>query len=477
MRKIWLVAGAGLTVAAAAAVVFIASDSEAKPPAGNAAVALSNRVAATGLEGRKNSMKLFRIDVPSGAHDLAFTTYGDGKNAEPVDLYVRFGSPPERKTFDDRDIGPDGTKLVFIRAPHPGAYYALVRGAHGGYSDVSLVASYASPGESFKVGMHAHHLYNRASTSTEPHFGYGLIRDWDISGLHDAAIWKSDGSIDFNLVDQVYEGHARHGARVIKTFGTVPTWEAKRPGEPNKQFPSWSGGKSGPRDLNEYEDYVYRFVSHEKNALWAVEGWNEPYACEGKSEFTTMTPTELADVQKRVFLAAKRANPHILVLSPAQAYLCGIPTVLGARTSQGEPIWKFFDALAWHAYNRSAKGDAGPSYAQEVMKVRGYLAAAGLKNMPIADTEHGWLEAPKEGGREFHDMTDEQKARVLFETAALAKSLGVIAVVWYGYDDSLIGKPMTSEAISQGLEQMYEHLNTFGSAALRPARYSVKSSD
>src|SRR6185312_17034604 len=105
MRKIWFVAGAGLiTAAMAAIVVFISSDSEAKPPAESAATALSNRIAVTGLAGRKNSTKLFRIDVPSGAHDLAFTTYHDGKEAEPIDLYVRFGSPPDRKSFDDRDI-------------------------------------------------------------------------------------------------------------------------------------------------------------------------------------------------------------------------------------------------------------------------------------------------------------------------------------------------------------------------------------
>jgi hypothetical protein len=115
---------------------------------------------------------------------------------------------------------------------------------------------------------------------------------------------------------------------------------------------------------------VYRFISRTKPWLWAVEGWNEPYACPGDpTEFTTMTPTELADVQKRLYRAAKRVDRNLLVFSPAQAYVCGIPTILNAKTSDDEPIWKFFDVLAWHPYNRSAKGDAGPSYAREVSRM------------------------------------------------------------------------------------------------------------
>jgi len=198
-----------------------------------------------------------------------------------------------------------------------------------------------------------------------------------------------------------------------------------------------------------------------KDSLWAVEGWNEPYACPGNpTEFTTMTPTELADVQKRVYRATKQVSKDILVFSPAQAYVCGIPTILNARTSENEPIWKYFDALAWHPYNRSAKGNAGPSFAKEVRDVRRHLAKAGLSNMPIADTEHGWLEPPKEGGKEFYALNDAQKGQVLYETTRLAKSLGLLAIVWYGYDNSMIGKPMTSPTISRHLQQAYADFNT-----------------
>ncbi|HYD62316.1 MAG TPA: hypothetical protein VEC35_18280 [Noviherbaspirillum sp.] len=425
---------------------------------------LENRREIRDLEGRDGSSALYRIVVPEGASDLVVTAIAR-RDATPVDLYLRFRAPPDRRRYHAKDAGASAVKMVSIREPKAGTYHVLIRGAHGRYSGISLMASYAPAGSVFKLGMHAHRLYNggdwNGPESPQPQFNYGVIRDWDISHLHDAAIWKSDGSIKFALVDRVYERHAAHGAKVIKTFGSVPTWASKRPEEPNKQYPSWPGAKSGPRDLDEYEDYVYRFVKHTKDALWAVEGWNEPYACKPeRHEFATMTPTELADVQKRVYLATKRVSRDILVFSPAQAYVCGIPIILNARTSDGEPMWKFFDALAWHAYNRSARGNAGPSYAAEVSEVRRHLARAGLPDMPIADTEHGWLAPPKEGGREFYAMSDAEKGEVLHETALLAKSLGVLTVAWYGYENSMLGKPMASAELSRRLQAMYAEFNT-----------------
>ena len=80
--------------------------------------------------------------------------------------------------------------------------------------------------------------------------------------------------------------------------------------------------------------------------------------------------------------------------------------------------------------------------------------------MPIADTEHGWIPAPKEGGREFVAMTAAEKGKVLFDTAQLAKSLGVLAVVWYGYDNAMIGMPMEDPILSRSLEKIYKDLNT-----------------
>ncbi|MDQ9171811.1 PPC domain-containing protein [Oxalobacteraceae bacterium R-40] len=463
MRKIRTLLIAGLVLIAAFAASSLFPHESKKQ--GKNVTALSNRMPLAKLSGQSGESRLYEITLPPGASNLHFTTWRDGKGA--IDLYIKHGSKPSRKAYDAKSTGKESDKLISIPEPESGKYYVLVDAAHGSYANHTLSASYSLPGETFKVGIHSHRLYNGGDwdgpESAEPLFKYALIRDLDISHLHDAAVWKRDGSIDFPLIDKIYSAHAKNGAKILKNFGTVPTWASARPDERNPYYPSWPGGLSGPRDLDEYEDYIFRFVSHTKKYLWAVEGWNEPFACPGDPpEFGTMTPTRLADIQKRVYRATKRAAPNMIVFSPPQAYVCGIPTILSARTSEGEPMWKFFDALSWHPYNRSARGNAGPSYAKELYEVRQHLEKDGLANMPIADSEHGWLTAPKEGGKEFYAMNDVEKAHVLFETGRLAKSLGVIAVIWYSYDSEMIGRPMTSPILSAGLQQMYEELNSEG---------------
>jgi hypothetical protein len=427
-------------------------------------VTLANRTPVEKIAGRSGDKRIYEITLPAGASNLHFTTWRQG-GAGTVDIYARHDGKPTRQLYDAKSIGAADDKLIVIPDPKPGKYYVMVDASRGSFSGRTLSASYSLAGETFKTGMHSHRLYNGGDwagpQSPEPMFKYAVIRDLNISHIHDAEVWKQDDSINFALIEKIYAKHARNGAKVLKNFGTVPTWASTRPEEPNRHYPDWPGSLSGPRDLDRYEDYVYRFVSRLSNYLWAVEGWNEPYACPGdRTEFTTMTPTRLADVQKRLYRATKRVDPTIPVFSPPQAYVCGIPTLLSARTSDGEPMWKFFDVLSWHPYNRSARGNAGPSYAKELYEVRQHLVKAGLPDMPIADSEHGWLTAPKEGGKEFYAMNDLQKAHVLYETSRLAKSLGVIAVVWYSYDGDMIGRPMTSPIISAAFQRMYDDLNS-----------------
>lgn len=428
---------------------------------------LPNRAPVENLSGRSGNTLLYEIEVPKGGSNLHISSWRDGGSGT-VDLYVKYGSKPTRRSYDEKSTGGDSDKLIVITEPKPGKYYVLLDAANGSFSKRTLSASYSLPGEVFKVGIHSHRLYNGGDwagpQSPDPTFKYALIRDLDISHLHDAVVWNPDGSINFPLIEKVYTAHAKNGAKVLKNFGTVPTWASLRPTEPNRHYPNWPGMLSGPRDLDAYEDYVYRFISRMRAYLWAVEGWNEPYACPGDPpEFANMTPTRLADVQKRLYRAAKRVDPALPVFSPPQAYVCGIPTLLTARTSEGEPMWKFFDVLSWHPYNRSAKGNAGPSYAKEFYEVRRHLVKAGLPDMPIADSEHGWLPAPKEGGKDFHAMSDVQKAQVIYETTRLAKSLGAVALLWYSYDSEYIGRPMNSPILSAGFQRMYDDLNSEGS--------------
>lgn len=321
----------------------------------------------------------------------------------------------------------------------------------------------------FHMGMHCHRLYNNGgesgTPSPNPTFRWGLFRDWDCENIQDAVIWDSDGSIDFSLVTQVYQAHAARGAKVLKCFGTVPTWASRRPTEANIRYPSWPGSMSGPRDFAEYKAYCKAFITTMRQYIWAVEGWNEPYPSTASSsdpewpQFTTMTLTQLADTQKALYQAAKEVDPNIPVFSPAQAYVSGIDDLLSARTSQNEPISNFFDVLAWHPYNRSASGFEGITLQYEAERVRGILTQFNISK-PLADTEHGWLGGGKEGAAQWYSMTAAQRAQILYDTAVKARDIGLVALCYYSYETDLLGQPAYNSTTAAALDRAFLDLET-----------------
>lgn len=394
-------------------------------------------------------------------------------------MYTRTNSPGVTSTLV-------GNKLSITGMTSDTAYVDITARRKGS-SSVPTSASETSPGNQFHVGLHAHRLYNNGgesgTPSTSPFINYGVIRDWDIENLHDAAVWLSDGSINESLVEQVYSGHYNNGARVLKVFGSVPRWAARRPDEVNNHYPNYTGGLSGPSDLDRYQDYCFRFISRFRKYIWAVEGWNEPWGENGYyvqnwdgtgtgPEFSSQSPTEQADTQKALYLAAKRVDPNMLVFAPAQSYTSGITPLMRATTSQGEPIHQFFDVVPWHPYNMSAGAVAGGDYENDFNTVRQYMIDGGA-NKPMADTEHGffgWARAS------WDALSDSQKGQVLYDTAALAKRLGLVCVCWYSYDDDLISNPADNSTIQTKIGQAYTDLDTGFSSTDTPTAPSSPSS-
>lgn len=214
--------------------------------------------------------------------------------------------------------------------------------------------------------------------------------------------------------------------------------------------------------MTAYANYIRNFITRERQYLWAVEGENEPYNGESENNpntdgFSSMTLTQLADSQKVLYKTAKSVDPNLPVLSPGQSYLHLIPDILNAKTSQGEPMWKFFDVLAFHGYNHATNGP-GDNYGTLIDQIKGYLASAGAPAMPLADTEHGWGPwAPS--GDEFVALSSAQKGQLLYDTANTAKQKGLVMIGWYSYDDDLVGNPMNSTTLSNWFQKMYNDLD------------------
>lgn len=205
-------------------------------------------------------------------------------------------------------------------------------------------------------------------------------------------------------------------------------------------------------------------------------------------EFTTMPPEDLANHQRAVWEATKEVDPTLLVFSPANAYVSGIETILRARTPVtledpvSQPITRYFDVLGWHAYTKRAQSSAysfkvsdpgrpgREDFDEEIDEVKNIVKRARYlhkvpiyADIPLADTEHGWLPSHP-GGNWWHSpaTTDEARGTVLFETAKRAKEKGLIGIWWYGHDNHYLGKPMkdrdASKPVSRALKRMHEEL-------------------
>jgi hypothetical protein len=179
---------------------------------------------------------------------------------------------------------------------------------------------------------------------------------------------------------EIDELHKR-GFLVLANLGHPPRWAGRDQGE--RQGGGWT--PAPPRNLAEWEDYVFRTVEHYRSRIQHWEVWNEPYW----KGFFTGTPEEYAAVLKAAYGAIKRADPQAVVVGG-----CFTPTeeawtqrVLAAGALQ------FMDALSYHIYwspplTESTESGAAPVIAQQVEHFKDLMRQHGQVK-PIYMTEGG----------------------------------------------------------------------------------------
>jgi len=99
--------------------------------------------------------------------------------------------------------------------------------------------------------------------------------------------------------------HAREaGLEILGVLGRAPAWAVT---DANGEHPT-QGGWYYPSDLHAWEHYVETVVGHYRGTIDYWEIWNEPWA------FGVGDGTKYAELAKRAYRAAKRANPECTVL-------------------------------------------------------------------------------------------------------------------------------------------------------------------
>ena len=131
------------SAALVAIVLFSACDDSSTGPPASSAVTIISGVPVTGISGRENSRKLYRIVVPPGSTRLLVETHGGSGD---VDLLIRRDRVPtltESNCESFNDTNDDGCDRP---NPAAGDWYILLFGAgDNGYSGATLTATVATP--------------------------------------------------------------------------------------------------------------------------------------------------------------------------------------------------------------------------------------------------------------------------------------------------------------------------------------------
>jgi hypothetical protein len=122
-------------------------------------------------------------------------------------------------------------------------------------------------------------------------------------------VWY-DENIDYLLKNNI---------SILGVFCRTPRWAGPDPNNPEMDEWKSDGGvlswRYPPKNMADFQDYVYQVVSHYKNKIKYWEVWNEPFG----AIFWMGAPQQYVDLLKVAYQTAKKADPECKILGGSLA--------------------------------------------------------------------------------------------------------------------------------------------------------------
>lgn len=299
---------------------------------------------------------------------------------------------------------PEGGAVQALRLPlegigAPGYYriHTVIAPADGGESRAWKSAVSVSPAQEApdgKLAMYLGHHYERDFPPAAEVMRQGGFRTLRVM---ENFLWfnleHERGRFDWREADRAVAELERAGLDILGVLGNPPAWAAERPsqeiisGHQNAAMPHrWK-----PRDLREWENYVFTTVSRYRGRVKHWEIWNEAdFHPPAKPASFSGTTAEYHELLRAAFTQIRRADPAARVLtsgfslSPPVCDTAMPYDLLKAGAADS------FDIFNIHAYN-------GLQFLDQI-------DAALARHKPGAPrwmTEHMWHTVPNEGNRMF----------------------------------------------------------------------------
>ena len=288
-------------------------------------------------------------------------------------------------------------------------------------------------------GMHMLHLHDGTETAPDwPAIPIGSARINVDSGMSwYYALESAPGKFNWTMLDAWLDDAYRHGADLVYTFGNTPPW-ASRLG--TEESCDGSGHANCPPRLEAWDAFIRAIVEHNRDHVnpdgsrggkiryWEL--WNEPNegTFSGNHGFW-YDPNDvktLVEMAEHLYREVKSIDPSAQILTPAYTS-SGRGRSPAAQLAQylNAGGGKYADIISFHGYYRDLPEEIFPYVAQ----IRASMAANGVADKPLWDTEASW------GWDKELSNPDGQQAFVA-RAYAIRYSLGVTRLYWYAWDGS-----------------------------------------
>lgn len=289
------------------------------------------------------------------------------------------------------------------------------------------------------IGMSFHRYPGESESTLGPvAVDYQFARSLAADGMSGMQWWLGEDKYQWEQVDAWADFHARSGRQLLLVLSGSPTWASSMPTQPSAMSIPGLAAPPAEKYWPAYARMVEATVQRLRGRLLAVECWNEPDLVGG----FTGTATQLADLCKLVSTRAKAVEAGLKVICPQPESPDGLPYVLGAKTSAGEPITTYCDYVGAHVYGAMGEDPSGRLYdersvAASVARMRAFMVQYGV-DRPLAVTEYGISGCnarPTSGwALDFGRMPSDDAGEALYRSVRAFRQAEVALLGLYSYD-------------------------------------------
>jgi len=344
--------------------------------------------------------------APGAASDRLTVTSNSSVNAAAVILLSGKGTAPNSFTYE-------GAPLVSVlNAANPSV---PVSRDFFGQTILNLIRRWSGPATAF------------------PSFPVSTLRLWDV--VYWQMLETSGPQPSWTRMDQTLALAQQNGVTdFIFTLGRVPQWAST-----NSADPCTGGGDEpgscDPPQINALDDFATNLVQRYCGKIKYYETWNEP----NNTGYWNGTKAQLLTVAQHLYKIAKDpancgctngacspnggANPN-QVLMPSVSRLSEYNLDwLNSYLAEAGPEYQYADIASFHGYGATNPEEV----ADQVQQFRRTVAAFGMANLPLWNTEASWGDESSEVGQD--------QASWLMRYHVVQATIGVSRFVWYAYDN------------------------------------------